>query len=715
MSDRKRERHSREKGRSRHGRHREKSSSNVRRQMDLILERLNVLEGNNVHPSPTSEAVTPQVLSDLHSTQTPRMTKDVERADAGSSSRTQSVSAITDAETTTTERIVDAFRSINTLVNHSFYISNFDPSVHDIDVWCGEVDRAIAINKWNDNECLPRIGNCLKGDARLWLNEWVTTDRSWSNFKREFKPLCPKKPDVANILFDVMNTDSNNYLTYADYARRSLLRLRVVRGLSDELISAIIIRGIRDPQIRAAATNAKLMPNDLVEFFSIYVKPDFSKRNVVASGSHNRNDFAKINNDNTNNRKRQFVDGRCFSCGHAGHRQAFCKKKVKVGHSGQLGQPFNVNSSNSRSFTITAKSEPCSFCKKSGHRVDTCFAKLKSETRNRDNVNFCKEKRNARDSDVVVAVICGVPVDILIDSGSTISLISLSLLKHFDCVRKPCFRVLRGIGGQEIETTQYVTLPIEFDEIALEVELFVVPSELMNSPVIIGTDVLNREGVTYVRTCDRQYLKHVSNEVTDVFTIESDRHMPLKTELTGENLQQLHEMVCKFSGYFITGTATSTVKTGTMSIKLKSQEPVNYRPYRLSQAEVLRVRVIVRDLLDKGIIRESESDYASPILLVTKKDGTHRMCVDFRKLNELTVRERFPLPLIDDHIDRLGHHKYFTSLDMATGFHQIPMEEQSIRFTGSRKIGRKSHNQQMRRLWRYSKDLLTDNLTILDM
>ncbi|XP_046971639.1 uncharacterized protein LOC124538581 [Vanessa cardui] len=116
MSDRKRERHSREKRRSRHGRHRDKSSSNFRRQMDLILERLNVLEGNNVQPSPTSEAVTPQVLSDLHSIQTPRMTKDVEEADAGSSSRTQSVSAITDAETTTTVRIVDAFRSINTLV-----------------------------------------------------------------------------------------------------------------------------------------------------------------------------------------------------------------------------------------------------------------------------------------------------------------------------------------------------------------------------------------------------------------------------------------------------------------------------------------------------------------------------------------------------------------------------------------------------------------------
>lgn len=135
------------------------------------------------------------------------------------------------------------------------------------------------INNWSDNECFSRIGNCLKGDARSWLNEWVTNDRSWSNFKREFKPLCPKHIDVADILFDVMKTNSDQYPTYADYARRSLLRLRVVAGLSEELISAIIIRGITDPQIRAAATNANLLPSDLIKFFSIYIKPTLGFNN----------------------------------------------------------------------------------------------------------------------------------------------------------------------------------------------------------------------------------------------------------------------------------------------------------------------------------------------------------------------------------------------------------------------------------------------------
>lgn len=119
-----------------------------------------------------------------------------------------------------------------------------------------------------------------------------------------------------------------------------------------------------------------------------------------------------------------------------------------------------------------------------------------------------------------------------------------------------------------------------------------------------------------------------------------------------------------------------------MTIKLKSDIPVNYRPYRLSHAETLRVREIIRDLLAKGVIQESEADYASPILLVKKKDGSDRMCVNFRKLNDATIKDRFPLSRIDDHIDRLGHSKFFTGLDMATGFHQIPVQKESVHLTG---------------------------------
>lgn len=312
-----------------------------------------------------------------------------------------------------------------------------------------------------------------------------------------------------------------------------------------------------------------------------------------------------------------------------------------------------------------------------------CFTKERSETRNKRNINFCREYQNINENgDKTVGVIQGTPLDILIDSGAlNVSLISSDVLKHFSCRLRPTRCALKGISDREIIVNSYVTLIVEFRDIAVEVNLMVMPSECMTAPIIIGTDVLNREGITYIRTKDRQYLTRSSSKSTangQVSTIRINDLSKINTLLEGEEVGRLMTVINEFSNSFITGTATSVVRTGKMQIRLTSETPVAYRPYKISYLEKLKVREIVRDLLTKGIIRESESAYSSPILLVKKKDGSDRMCVDYRALNRVTVKERYPLLLIDDHIDRLGASKFFTSLDMATGFHQIPIDEDSI-------------------------------------
>lgn len=114
-----------------------------------------------------------------------------------------------------------------------------------------------------------------------------------------------------------------------------------------------------------------------------------------------------------------------------------------------------------------------------------------------------------------------------------------------------------------------------------------------------------------------------------------------------------------------------------MTIELNSKRPVVYRPYRLSHKERENVREMVGDMLDAGIVRESVSEYASPIILVRKKDGKQRMCVDYRMLNSLTIKERYPMPNIDDEIARLSGQTYFVTLDLTSGYYQVPISEQS--------------------------------------
>ncbi|CAB3260211.1 unnamed protein product [Arctia plantaginis] len=83
---------------------------------------------------------------------------------------------------------------------------------------------------------------------------------------------------------------------------------------------------------------------------------------------------------------------------------------------------------------------------------------------------------------------------------------------------------------------------------------------------------------------------------------------------------------------------------------------------------------MVDELLQNDIIEESISSYASPILLVSKKTGGQRLCVDYRALNRRTLKDHFPLPLIEDQIDQLSGSKYFTCLDLTSGYYQIPVK-----------------------------------------
>ena len=86
----------------------------------------------------------------------------------------------------------------------------------------------------------------------------------------------------------------------------------------------------------------------------------------------------------------------------------------------------------------------------------------------------------------------------------------------------------------------------------------------------------------------------------------------------------------------------------------------------------------IKELLDKGYIRPSSSPWGSPVLLVEKKDGSLRMVVDYRGLNEVTIKNKYPLPMINDLFDRLQGAKVFSKIDLRSGYHQLKIREQDI-------------------------------------
>ncbi|GJS09106.1 putative reverse transcriptase domain-containing protein [Tanacetum coccineum] len=112
--------------------------------------------------------------------------------------------------------------------------------------------------------------------------------------------------------------------------------------------------------------------------------------------------------------------------------------------------------------------------------------------------------------------------------------------------------------------------------------------------------------------------------------------------------------------------------------------PVAKSPYRLAPSELAELSGQLKELQDKGFIRPSSSPWGAPILFVKKKDGSFRMCIDYRELNKLTVKNRYPLPRIDDLFDQLQRSQFFSKIDLRSGYHQLRVHEDEIPKTAFR-------------------------------
>jgi hypothetical protein len=111
---------------------------------------------------------------------------------------------------------------------------------------------------------------------------------------------------------------------------------------------------------------------------------------------------------------------------------------------------------------------------------------------------------------------------------------------------------------------------------------------------------------------------------------------------------------------------------------LPGTAPISKRPYRMNVKDLAGLKKQIEELLSKGFIRPSSSPWGVPTLFVDKKDGSRRMCVDYRSLNEVTIKNKYPLPRIEDLFDQMRGAKVFSKIDLRSGYHQLKIRMEDI-------------------------------------
>ncbi|GBN68852.1 Retrovirus-related Pol polyprotein from transposon 412, partial [Araneus ventricosus] len=195
------------------------------------------------------------------------------------------------------------------------------------------------------------------------------------------------------------------------------------------------------------------------------------------------------------------------------------------------------------------------------------------------------------------------------------------------------------------------------------------------------------------KTIDKGAVIATCEPVVDVVARPQEFAESLRLPSILENLEGLNEeqrtavkeLLQEFQNLF--STSDSDVGRCNMTqhrIKTGNHPPIKQYPRRLPLAKKEEAERLVKEIVDNGIIEESSGPWASPIVLVKKKDGSTRFCVDYRKLNEITINDSYPLPRIDDTLDALNGSQWFSTLDLKSGYWQVeiqPEDKEKTAFT----------------------------------
>ena len=293
---------------------------------------------------------------------------------------------------------------------------------------------------------------------------------------------------------------------------------------------------------------------------------------------------------------------------------------------------------------------------------------------------------------------------VLFDSGASHSFIAASVVIEL------------GLEVEALEEPLYVSSPLgirarigmicrgcelEISGILLTVDLRVM--DMSEFDVILGMDWLTAYRV--VIDCERRRITAYTQDGTCV-VFQGDKHVVFPQTVYESRCQgqlagwlasltledevrpdfDLPQVVCEYEDFFpdeLPGLPPHRDVDFCIDLH-PGTSPISMTPHRMAPVELQELKVQIQELLDKGFIRPSTSPWGAPVLFAKKKDKTLRLCIDYRQLNRVTIKNRYPLPRIDDLFDQLRGARVYSKIDLRTGYHQLRVRDTDIPKTAFR-------------------------------
>lgn len=283
----------------------------------------------------------------------------------------------------------------------------------------------------------------------------------------------------------------------------------------------------------------------------------------------------------------------------------------------------------------------------------------------------------------------------LLDTGAQMSIISERLYRHFSAFDYKLQRTTTSAvtaDNSPLKVMGMLTLPVIFKNVNKNFDFIVVPG--LTSELILGMDFLFAfnliEGIKHLfETSFNASMNEMTGkndkEALEFYEVEvcvcSERqYINSRDSLNSGQEKQLNEIIKLYNnisseqmGLGLSSLVTHQIKT--------TGDPIKQRYYPVSPAKLISMNEEVDRMLELGVIRPSKSPWSNPVVMITKKDGTMRFCVDCRKLNSVTVRDSYPLPRIQNILDNLKGARYLTTIDLSSAFWQIRLVDDSCEKT----------------------------------